>query len=92
MTNKSQFDRVLTYITDHPGSSCAEISASTCVARSIVAGLLTQMNRNKLVIRQKVDHLYRYRAVRKKAEPSPPPINLNAMFNSLLRSARENRA
>lgn len=92
MTNTSQFDRVLAHITDNPGCCCSEISSATCVARSIVAGLLTQMNRNKLVIRQKVNHLYRYRAVRKKAEPAPPPVNLNAMFNSLLRTARENRA
>lgn len=92
MTNKSQFDRVLTYITDHPGSSCAEISASTCVARSIVAGLLTLMNRNKLVIRQKVDHRYRYRAVSSLPQPPTPPVNLNFMFNSLLMAARDNRA
>ena len=92
MTNTSQFDRVLAHITDHPGCCCAEISTATCVARSIVAGLLTQMNRNKLVIRQKVNHLYRYRAVRKKAEPQPEPVNLNATFNTLLRRVREGRA
>ena len=92
MTNTSQFDRVLAHITDHPGCSSPEISTATCVPRSIVAGLLTQMNRNKLVIRQKVKHLYRYRAVRKKAEPKPEPVNLSAMFNSLLRSVRESRA
>lgn len=91
MTNTSQFDRVLAHITDHPGCSSPEISTATCVPRSIVAGLLTQMNRNKLVIRQKVKHLYRYRAVSKKAE-TPPPVNLNAMFNSLLMAAWENRA
>jgi len=92
MTNTSQFDRVLAHITDHPGCSSPEISEATKVGRSIVAGLLTQMNRNKLVIRQKVNHLYRYRAVRKKAEPQPEPVNLSATFNSLLRCVREGRS
>lgn len=92
MTNTSQFDRVLAHITDHPGCCCAEISTATCVARSIVAGLLTQMNRNKLVIRKKVNHLYRYRAVCRESKPMPPPVNLHAMFNSLLMAARERRA
>ena len=92
MTTTSQFDRVLAHITDHPGCSSPEISEATKVGRSIVAGLLTQMNRKKLVIRQKVNHLYRYRAVRKKSEPQPDPVNLNETFNALLRNVRESRA
>jgi len=45
------------------------------------------MVRKNLVSRHKVGGIYRYRAVKQEAEP----VNLNAMFNSLLRSAREGR-
>ncbi len=92
MTNTSQFDRVLAHITDHPGCSSPEISIATRVGPSVVAGLLTKMTRDKLVVRQKVNLLYRYRTVITKDEPKPEPVNLNDMFNSLLRSVRESRA
>ncbi len=88
MTNQSQFDRVLAHITDHPDLSCTEIKTDTCIARSIVASLLTLMVRKNLVSRHKEGGVYRYRAVKQPVEQ----VNLNAMFNSLLRNAREGRA
>jgi len=88
MTNTSQFDRVLAHITDHPGCSSPEIAAQTRIAPCVVFSLLTPMVRRKLVARKKVGGIYRYRAVKQEAEA----VNLNDLFNSLLRSARENRA
>jgi len=87
MTNTSQFDLVLAHITEHPDLSSKEISSATRIAPCVVFSLLTPMVRKNLVSRHKVGGIYRYRAVKQEAEP----VNLNAMFNSLLRSAREGR-
>lgn len=87
MTNTSQFDRVLAHITDHPGCTSTDIATGTRIARSIVASLLTPMVRRNIVERQKGDGIYRYRAVKQEAEA----VNLNQLFNSLLRSVRESR-
>ncbi len=88
MTNTSQFDRVLAHITDHPDLSSKEIAIQTRIAPCVVFSLLTPMVRRKLLARQKVGGIYRYRAVKQEAEP----VNLNHLFNSLLRSVRESRA
>lgn len=92
MTDKSRHKEVLDFIADHPSCNCVEIYTATKISRTAVAVILTRLAKDRLVIRQKVKHLYRYRAVRKKAEAQPKPVNLNDLFNSLLRSARENRA
>ena len=91
MTDKSRHKEVLDFITDHPSCNCVEIYTATKISRTAVAVILTRLAKDRLVIRQKVKHLYRYRAVSKKAETTPP-VNLHAMFNSLLMAARENRA
>lgn len=92
MTDKSRHKEVLDFITDHPSCNCVEIYTATKISRTAVAVILTRLAKDRLVIRQKVKHLYRYRAVRKKAEAQPEPVNMSAMFNTLLRSVRESRA
>lgn len=92
MTNTSQFDRVLAHITDHPGCSSPEISIATRIRPSVISALLTGMSRDKLVVREKSNGMFRYSVAKTKPEPKPEPVNLNLMFNRLLKAARERRA
>lgn len=92
MTNTSQFDRVLAHITDHPGCSSPEISIATRIRPSVISALLTGMARENLVVREKTNGMFRYSVSKTKPEPMPEPVNLNKMFNSLLKAARESRA
>jgi len=99
MKRISYLQQILTYIAAHPGCHSTDIIAGTGLNKSTVNGTLSKLVLDQRVRREGFEKQYRYMAVdtpaprgRVKPEPKVEGVNLNAMFNTLLRNSRENRA
>lgn len=99
MKRISYLQQIIAYIGEHPGCHSTDIIAGTGLNKSTVNGTLSRLVIDQRVRREGFEKQYRYIAVDKpaprgrfKPEPKEEGVNLNAMFNSLLRSARESRA
>lgn len=99
MKRISYLQQIISYISEHPGCHSTDIIAGTGLNKSTVNGTLSRLVIDQRVRREGFEKQYRYIAVDKpaprgrvKPEPKPEPVSMHAMFNSLLRSVRENRA
>lgn len=99
MKRISYLQQIITYISQHPGCHSTDIIAGTGLNKSTVSSTLSRLVIDQRVRREGFEKQYRYIAVDKpaprgrvKPEPKPDGVNINALFNSLLRSARESRA
>lgn len=99
MKRISYLQQIISYIAAHPGCHSTDIIACTGLNKSTVNGTLSKLVIDQRVRREGFEKQYRYMAVdtpapraRVKPETKCEGVNLNAMFNSLLRNARENRA
>ncbi|WP_312212363.1 helix-turn-helix domain-containing protein [Pseudescherichia sp.] len=99
MKRISYLQQIISYIGEHPGRHSTDIIAGTGLIKSTVNGTLSKLVIAQRVRREGFEKQYRYIAVdktaphgRTKPEPKAEGVNLNAMFNSLLMAARENRA
>ncbi|WP_314421865.1 hypothetical protein [Pseudescherichia vulneris] len=96
MNRTPQLKKVITFISDNPDCLISDVVAGTGIHRTVVSGILSRMTRERVLIRTGMKTKFRYRAAVPepsiKTEAPPEPVNLNKLFNSLLRNARENRA
>lgn len=99
MKRISYLQQIISYIAAHPGCHSTDIIAGTGLNKSTVNGTLSRLVIDQRVRREGFEKQYRYMAVdthaprgRVKPETKCEVVNLNAMFNSLLMAARENRA